>query len=270
MTAAEEPARLVRLGIRVRAEQAETALADLLPVLCGGAEERDLGGAVEYAIYGPPGELPPPEAIRALAGDALLGTVEEPVREGWDRRYLEHLRPIQAGRFTIRAPWLDGAPDDLIIDPGTAFGAGTHPTTRLCLELLCELEPRGALADWGSGSGVLAVAAARLGFGPVHASELDPAALPVIEANAAANGVALTAATADLTAAGGAAMAPTVTANLTAALHPLVAATLGSARPARLIASGLLVRDAPSAATAYGMRELDRRTEGDWAAVLLG
>ena len=74
---------LVRLGIRVRAEQAEVTLANLLPLLGAGAEERDLGGSVEYAVYLPEGELPPAEAIRSLGGDAVLGTITEPVREGW-------------------------------------------------------------------------------------------------------------------------------------------------------------------------------------------
>jgi hypothetical protein len=72
-------ARIVRLGIRVRAEQAETALADLLPLLGQGAEEVDHGGTIEYAVYLPEGELPPPDAIRRLGGDAVLGTVTEPV-----------------------------------------------------------------------------------------------------------------------------------------------------------------------------------------------
>ncbi|HKP89702.1 MAG TPA: hypothetical protein VJT75_06965, partial [Thermoleophilaceae bacterium] len=85
---------LVRLGIRVRADLAELTLANLLPLLGDGAEERDLGGSVEYAVYLPEGELPPPEAIRLLAGDALLGTVSEPVAEDWERRYLAHLRRI--------------------------------------------------------------------------------------------------------------------------------------------------------------------------------
>ena len=72
-----------------------------------------------------------------------------------------------------------------MIDPGVYFGAGTHPTTRLCLELLQKREPGGALCDWGAGTGVLAIAAARLGFAPVTAVEVDPGALEVIARNAA-------------------------------------------------------------------------------------
>ena len=78
---------------------------------------------------------------------------------------------------------------DLVIDPGQAFGTGAHHTTRLCLELLLELEPAGAFADWGCGSGVLAIAAARLGWAPVLACDSDPAAVEATRENAAVNGV---------------------------------------------------------------------------------
>ena len=260
--------RLVRLGIRVRAEQAETALADLLPLLGAGAEERRLGGSVEYSIYLPPGELPPPDAIRGLGGDAVLGTITEPVPEDWERRYLEHLRCVEVGSITIRPPWLDGAATDLVIDPGTTFGAGSHETTRLCLELLQAGEPGGALCDWGSGSGVLAIAAARLGWSPVSAVELDPGALAVIEANAAANNVTIEARTADLLTEEPP-WAPTVVANLTPALHRDVAARLERA-PRTLIAAGFLARYADDVAALYApMGEIARREEGEWAAVVL-
>ncbi len=263
-----EGSRIVRLGIRVHADRAEAALADLLPLLGAGAEERDLGGSVEYAIYLPEGELPPPEAIRALAGDALLGTITEPVPEDWERRYLAHLRRIEVGPLSIRPPWLDGEPGDLVIDPGTTFGAGTHETTRLALELLLDCEPGGALCDWGAGSGVLAIAAARLGWDPVEAVEVDPDALAVIEANAAANDVSVTARTADLLTEPPP-TAPTITANLTPALHRAIGERL-DAKPERLIASGVLERYADGLADVYGMAELDRRHEGAWAAVTLG
>jgi ribosomal protein L11 methyltransferase len=261
-------APVVRLGIRVRADRAEAALADLLPLVGRGAEERDLGASVEYAIYLPEGELPPPDAIRRLAGDALVGTLIEPVPDDWDRRHLPHLRRIELTGMTIRAPWLDGSPDDLIIDPGTTFGAGTHESTRLSLELLMALEPAGPLCDWGAGSGILAAAAARLGWDPVIAIELDPAARGVIEANAAANGVRVEVRTADLLT-DPLPPADTVVANLTPALHEGVAARL-ERWPARLIAAGFLARYADHLAAVYApLREADRRVDGEWAAILL-
>jgi ribosomal protein L11 methyltransferase len=262
--------RLVRLGIRVRADQAEQAFAALLPLLEDGAEERDLGGAIEYAVYLPPGELPPPDALQRLVGDALLGTITEPVRDGWEQRYREFLQPVTVGTVTIRPPWVAGAPEDLVIDPGPAFGAGTHATTRLTLRLLLGSEPGGELCDWGAGSGVIAIAAARLGWAPVTAVDLDPRALPVIAANSAANGVAVDASVCDL---GQDALpwAPTITANVTGPLHGRIGPRLERA-PRRLLAAGMLARFADDVTAAYahtGLREVERVTEGEWAAVAL-
>jgi ribosomal protein L11 methyltransferase len=262
--------RLVRLGIRVRAESAEQAFAALLPLLEDGAEERDLGGAVEYAVYLPPGELPPPDALQRLVGDALLGTIAEPVQDGWEQRYRDFLRPITVGSITIRAPWLEGAPDDLVIDPGPAFGAGTHATTRLTLRLLLDCEPGGALCDWGAGSGVIAIAAARLGWDPVTAVDLDPRALPVIAANAAANGVHVDASVADLSK-DPLPWAPTITANVTGPLHGRIAPRL-TRPPRRLLAAGMLARYTDDVVAAYahtGLEEEERVTEGEWSAVTL-
>jgi ribosomal protein L11 methyltransferase len=262
--------RVVRLGIRVRAEQAETALANLLPLLGEGAEERDLDGQVEYAVYLPEGELPPPEAIRSLGGDAVLGTITEPVPEDWERRYLAHLQSVRAGAITIRPPWRDGDPGDLVIDPDTTFGAGTHESTRLSLELLQRLEPGGALCDWGAGSGVLAVAAARLGWEPVIALELDPRAAAVIGANARANGVEVEVRSPFDLLRDEPPWAPTVLANLTPVLHRGLAARL-QRPPERLVAAGMLARYADDVAPLYApLRELDRAVEGEWVAVLLG
>ena len=103
---------------------------------------------------------------------------------------------------------------EIVIDPGELFGAGTHPTTQLCLELLLELDAEGPLCDWGAGSGILAVTAARLGFGPVDAVEVMPDGLEAIQRNAAANGVAVRTHWSNL-AVTPAPWAPTVTANLT-------------------------------------------------------
>jgi ribosomal protein L11 methyltransferase len=151
---------VIRLGIRVRPADAEAALAALLPVLGGGAEERAVDGAVEYALYGPAGELPGEAELRALAGGALVGVRAEPVPDGWQTRWHAFLRPVRVGSLTVRPPWVTGGAGDLVIDPGPCFGAGTHPTTRLCLALLLDAAPGGALCDWGAGTGILAVAAA--------------------------------------------------------------------------------------------------------------
>ena len=249
----------MRLGIRVRADRAELALADLLPILPGGAEEREVDGDVEYALYGLEAELPREDEIRALT--EVVGVSAEPVADGWERRWHEFLRPVRVGHLVVRPPWIDGGTDDLVIDPGVHFGAGTHPTTRLCLRLLLDEEPGGALCDWGSGTGVLAIAAARLGWEPVTAVELDPAAIEVIRANAARNGVAVEARAHDLR--DGPPWAPTVVANLPRSL--LLELEL-ERPPARLIASGMLAGETVGV---FGLRERRRLEEDGWAAVVL-
>jgi ribosomal protein L11 methyltransferase len=258
---------LVRLGIRVRADRAEVALAQLLPILQAGAEERVVDGDVEYSLYAPPGELPRPADIRALVGDALVDVVSEPVSEGWERRWHEFLRPVRVGSLVVRPPWVEGAAADLVIDPGVFFGAGTHATTQLCLQLLQELTPGGGLCDWGAGTGILAIAAARLGWEPVVAVEVDPGALEAISVNAGANRVAVTTRWLNLGATP-APWAPTVVANLTRELLLDVAAVV-ERPPERLVASGLLVREVDEVVAVFGMREQRRLEHGEWAAVVL-
>ena len=200
-----------RLGIRVRADDAELAFARLEPMLAAGAEEIDLDDRVEFAVYGD--TLPSDEEVRALAGDVVLDLVRSPVDSGWASAWQAHLTPVTAAGSRSARRGSTGAPDDLVIDPGPSFGAASHPTTQMCLELLQELEPGGMLADWGTGSGVLAIAAARLGFAPVIAVELDPAAAHVARRNAARNGVDVDVAVGDVKM--NAPIAPTVIANLT-------------------------------------------------------
>jgi ribosomal protein L11 methyltransferase len=272
--------RLVRLGIRVRREQAEVALAALLPILQHGAEETEPDqDEVEYAVYAPRAELPAEADIRDLAGDALIDVTLTDVEPGWERRWHQYLEPVEvasgARRLRIRPPWQPAGGDrgvlEIVIDPAELFGAGTHPTTQLCLELLLELDAEGPLCDWGAGSGILAVTAARLGFSPVEAVEVMPDGLEAIQRNAAANGVAVRTHWRNL-AGTPAPWAPTVTANLTLDLHQEIAASVLERPPERMIASGVLAARADVVGEAYarhGLVEAERRIQGDWAAVLL-
>jgi ribosomal protein L11 methyltransferase len=169
------------------------------------------------------------------------------------------------GHLVVRPPWIDGSPVDLVIDPGTFFGAGTHATTRLCLELLQDCPPDGALCDWGAGTGVLAIAAARLGWSPVTAVELDAAALDLIRANAARNRVTVEALTGDVRLS--APWAPTVVANLP---KPLLLDAARTTAPERIIAAGMLAREAGEVAAAFAPLRERRRVEDDgWAALVL-
>jgi ribosomal protein L11 methyltransferase len=228
---------------------------------------------VEYAVYGAPGELPAlPEGEAEVAGVRVRVSGRE-VAADWAERWKRFHEPVLVGgRLFVRPPWRERRPGavDLVIDPGRAFGTGAHPTTRLCLELLLGLRPSGSLADLGCGSGVLAIAAAKLGFGPVIALDSEPAALDATRANARANGVTLDRVERlDLRERRPPAAA-TVTANLTAPLLRRVAERLVD-RPDALIVSGLLDREADEVAAAFGpeLRERRRLSKSGWSALLL-
>jgi ribosomal protein L11 methyltransferase len=266
---------VIRLTVRVRREQAELVLAELLELAPGGVEERDDGDVVEYAVYGAPGELPALPDLRAAAGGALIEVATTELADDWDERWKAFHRPVRIGELVVRPPWAppeDGALD-VVIDPAQAFGTGAHATTRLCLELLLELEPGGALVDLGCGSGVLAIAAAKLGWAPVLGLDHDPEAVRATRANAESNCVDVQARRYDLTRDGPAPGAPTVLANLLRPLLLRVAADGFADRvPDVLVASGLLVHEGDEVALAFarhGLREGARRDEGEWVALLL-
>jgi ribosomal protein L11 methyltransferase len=118
------------------------------------------------------------------------GVSARPVEPGWEERWREFHRPVWIGPFWVGPPW-EQPPGDVIavvIDPGRAFGTGSHPTTRLCLDFLHGFEPT-SLLDIGCGSGVLSVAAAKLGFDPVIAVDRDDTAVEATRRNARANDV---------------------------------------------------------------------------------
>jgi ribosomal protein L11 methyltransferase len=266
---------MIRLAVRVRRDQAELVLAELLELAPGGVEERDDGDVVEYAVYGAPGELPALPALRAAAGEALVEVATTEVADDWDERWKAFHAPVEIGGLRVRPPWeppRDGLVD-VVIDPAQAFGTGAHATTRLCLELLLGLEPGGALVDVGCGSGVLAIAAARLGWAPVLGVDHDPEAVRATTENAAANGVGIEARRHDLLRDGPPPSAPTALANLLRPLLLRVAADgFAGPTPEVLIASGLLAHEGDEVAAAFarhGLREAQRRGDGEWIALLL-
>ena len=266
---------LIRIAVRVRREQAELVLAELLELAPGGVEESEDGDVVEYAVYGAPGELPDLPDLRAAAGGALVEVTTSEVPDDWDQRWKAFHQPVQIGELYVRPPWAPPRAGllDVVIDPAQAFGTGAHPTTRLCLELLLELEPAGSLADVGCGSGVLAIAAARLGWGPVLGIDHERESVQATLDNAAANGVSVQARRHDLLRDGPAPGAPTVLANLLRPLLLHVAQEGFAGRgPDALVASGLLAHEGDEVATAFarhGLRETARRHGGEWVALLL-
>lgn len=273
---------MIRLAVRVRRADAEVALAELLALAPAGVEEVDLGDRIEYAIYGAPGELPELPDLEAAAGDALVEVMTTHVADDWSERWKDFHKPIEVGgRLLVRAPWhpapaADRGLLDLVIDPGQAFGTGAHHTTRLCLELLLWVDPVPARAvmDVGCGSGVLAIAAAALGFGPVAGVDHEAVSVAATADNAAVNGMFVTASRHDLVHDGPVAGAPVVLANLLRPLLLRVAADgFAGDQPDVLIASGLLAHEADEVASTFaerhGLHEADRRRGGEWAALLL-
>jgi ribosomal protein L11 methyltransferase len=214
-------------------------------------------------------------ALAPLPGARLEAA---PVPEvDWVARFRESFRPFRVGRFRIAPSWArgDDGNDLLIVEPGPAFGTGTHETTRLCLaalEALAGEGPLGRVLDLGTGSGLLAVAAIKLGARSVTAVDLDPLALESARLHARLNQVELRLLRGD----GGSAFRPrafdTVLANLTAALlhERLDEITRLRAKDGVLVLSGMLEEDAPALARAYGGRgRVGRRREGEWAALVV-
>jgi len=170
---------LKRVSVRVPLERAEEARAVWI--------ERFPDGFVEVVVVADELEL-----SAYVEGEAPPGLSATDVEAGWEERWREFHRPVRVGPFWIGPPWETPATDavPLVIDPGRAFGTGAHATTRLCVELLAELEP-GTLLDVGTGSGIVAIAAAKLGFSPVLGVDIDPAAVDAARTNAAVNAAAI-------------------------------------------------------------------------------
>ena len=272
---------MIRLAVRVARADAPDALAELLAFSPAGVEEVDVDDAtVEYVLYGARGELPSLHALRAGVGAALVEVSSSEIADDWASRWRSFHRPIEiAGALYVRPPWHEPADDskliDVVIDPGQAFGTGSHATTRLCLELLVSLAQNGGAAgpllDLGTGSGVLAIAAAKLGFAPVSGVDHEPESVAAARTNAAANGVAIEVSRLDLRR-DALPSAPTITANL---LRPLLLELARRLRepPAVLIASGLLTDQLDEVAGEFaarqGLHEQGRRHDGEWSALLL-
>ena len=173
---------LVEVAVHVAADQAELAELAVGEFSPGGFQHEPLDdGSARFAVFVPAGDEHRLGAWLAGAGITVLGDAAvTPVPGDWSERWKEFHQPVIIGGLWIGPPWqLDEAPAGLkqvVIEPAQGFGTGAHPTTRLVLSLLQD-QPRGSVLDIGCGSGVLSVAAAKLGFGPITAIDNDPVAV---------------------------------------------------------------------------------------------
>ena len=239
-------------------EAEEIARAAVLEAFADGVEERRAAaGGLELAVYcaDRPARLP-----------EVAGTwSEEPVADGWEDGWRAfHTGRTVGGRLWVGPPWETppaGVPA-VVIDPGQAFGTGSHATTLLCLELLLE-QPPGPALDLGCGSGVLALAAARLGHAPVLACDDDPVAVEVAAENAGRNGCAVQVWECDALYDELPKAIDLWLANLQ--LAPLQELAWRPDLPPRLIVSGLL---AGEELALPGYRIAERRTRDGWEGLL--
>jgi ribosomal protein L11 methyltransferase len=241
-----------------------------------GARRPGAGRALLLASF--PTEGDAVAAARALGRPPDVAEVAD---EDWGERWKRDLAPFSVGRVFIRFSWSEAAAPagavEVVLDPGMAFGTGTHATTSLCLAAIDRLlaaRAGASVLDVGTGSGLLAIAARKLGASRVAGTENDPVALRVAAENAARNGVALELALAPPEEVPGAfdVVVANILANTLVALAPAIA---GKVAPGgALLLSGLLagqedaVREAYVAAGLVAEPGADA-AEGEWRLVAL-
>ena len=214
----------------------------------------------------------------AVVGVAAPIEVGEIADEDWKLAYRRHFKTENVGRRLVTVPAWEKVPAGdrlpIVLDPGMAFGTGKHETTRACLEYIDELAPVASFLDMGCGSGILSIAAAKLGCGAVTGFDVDAEAVEASRANAAANGVAVTffkyglgarerrdLGTADL-----------VVANILGPLLIRFADEIAPCATRHLVVSGILTTLYPEVLAAFasrGFAEVSRKTLGEWTTGLL-
>jgi ribosomal protein L11 methyltransferase len=246
---------LRRVSVAVPHEHGEEARARMLAVSPDGFEEVEHADSLELAAYT---DAHGERRLRAAFPAARASRVAS----NWEQRWREFHRGAVIGPIWVGPPW-ERPPSSVtpvVIDPGRAFGTGAHETTRLCLSFLLGL-PRGSFLDVGCGSGVLAIAAAALGFAPVVAVDDDEAAVEAARTNARTNRVSIDIRRGDALRA----RLPGVETVVANVALPVIVALAPRLRTQRLVTSGYLGSDSPRL---RGFRRLERRTDGDWAADL--
>ena len=278
------------LTVEVADESADDVAALLLEEGASGAEVRDRSIAHMPGVAAPSAGRAYVVAFfatreRATAAAetlALRGSISDVPEQDWSEAWKRGLAPIAVGRVFIRPSWVSAVPPDgsveVVLDPGMAFGTGTHPTTALCLagiDVLLAASPGSDVLDVGTGSGVLAIAAFKLGAARVVATDDDPVALRVAGENARRNGAALelTPAPPEQVAGLFRIVVANILANTLVELAPGLAARV--APGGTLLLSGVLsgqVEDVRVACRRHGLRALPAldRADGEWRLVAMG
>jgi ribosomal protein L11 methyltransferase len=262
------------LTLRVPAVALEDVLDAVLPALPGGLHIREAGDEAELAILFTAG-TPEPEELRRLAGPPLIDLRSAEVADDWRQRRLGRYRPlIVADRFLVRPDWApvgdDAGLTEIVLEQSSAFGTGLHPTTQACLAVLAEVESGGSFADFGCGSGVLSIAAARLGWSPVVAVDNVESSVAAARRNAALNQVEVEAREIDL-----AGERPPTAETIVANIPPEVQAALVGAleqAPRLTIASGFQPDDIAAVASAWGalgLEVVDEARANEWSLLVL-
>lgn len=217
------------------------------------------------------------ENTRGLAWGSLLMEVQSVRDEDWAENWKQFYKTFRAGkRLVVKPGWeaYQAAENDLVIDldPGMAFGTGTHETTRLCLQLIEKHLQQGPVLDIGTGSGILAIAEALLGAEKVLAIDLDPVAVKIASENVQKNKLEgrVTVKKGDLVS-GVEGRYAFVSANILADVIILLASALlpHLQAQAMFIASGILcsrAQDVLDALLPLGYRQVERADEGEWTA----
>ncbi|HTP25734.1 MAG TPA: 50S ribosomal protein L11 methyltransferase [Anaeromyxobacteraceae bacterium] len=223
--------------------------------------------------------FPEREKAEAALRERGPGNIVEIADQDWGESWKRGLAPVSVGGVFIRPSFIEVAPPagevEVVLDPGMAFGTGTHPTTRLCLEALAAIlarSPGSAVLDVGTGSGLLAIAAKKLGAGRVVGTDNDPEALRVARENAALNGVAVDFALEPPVPALGhfALVVANILANTLVALAPKLVARLLPG--GTVLLSGLLSGQEEEVRDVYLARGLlceGERGDGEWRLLML-
>ena len=232
-----------------------------------GVEERETNDRVRLVVAARAEAV---DAVLAALGDRPVGVRTVAADEGLDS-WRDYATATRVGDVVIQPEWvaeIGTRPNDVVVrlDPGRAFGSGAHATTRLALELLAAEPIAGRVLDVGTGSGVLAIAAAGLGASQVSAVDIDETARDVAAQNIERNGVgSVVTVVADIVGS-----FDVVVANIDApTLVDLSVDLCAALKPgARLVVSGILRTQETSTSAAFArIQWFDRRDEGDWVAL---